>query len=58
MTRRQIIHGAKLLVLAHGPSNVLGFGNEYLPLPFGEDDRKAIDAEAMKQARGVSDFLG
>jgi hypothetical protein len=63
MKRTEIIEEAKLLVLDHGPNNVLEFGVELLERSTGWGDPRrehadAIIREARRQAVRVCRFLG
>ena len=63
MTRREIIEEAKWLVLYHGPSNILEFGNELFDSHTAIDSprmkyKEEIIKEAHRQADRVYRFLG
>ena len=63
MKRREIIRAAKMMVIYHGPSNVLEFGEELFDNNTNRDmpewpHKEEIIAEAVIQAERIYDFLG
>lgn len=61
LTRTEIVHEGKQLVIQHGPNNVIEFGGQLLE-SYGTDpdspDGRLILAEALHQAVRVCRFLG